>query len=374
MRVAYMLDNATPWNSGIWFHRVKSPTESLMLRGHTVKQFAIGKERPSKEILEWPDVVIFGRTYPDAFNPIEDMKAFKKAGKRVVWDFDDDLWAVEKNNPSVLVSSVYKDQYEGMIREADAITTPSPILAKKVKKLCKGKPVFICPNAINFEDYKERPRVARGDDVFVGYMAASSHYDDMAIAVDAMEILSQKYPNVFFYLYGLTAEPFEAAIYNVRKILQNNLQPEKEEVLKSMLETYDKFKNIRLIHKPFMPPEIHPMILASLDFDIGIAPLVDNEFNHGKSCIKMYEYAATGTCTLSSDVLPYSDEVSYRAKNTVKDWVAKLEKLIVDKPFREKLQMEQSKWVRENRSIEKVGVMWEKACQLPGGLKVSSQS
>jgi glycosyltransferase involved in cell wall biosynthesis len=373
MKIAFFLDSPTPWNSGIWFHRNKTPTEALMTRGHAVRHFAIGRERPTKEILEWPDVVIFGRTYPVGFDPIADMKAFKAAGKRVLWDIDDDFWAVRKSNPSVLVSSSLKDQYEGLIREADGVITPSKVLAKKIQKLCKGKPVYICPNGINYEEYHERPKANRGDDLFIGYMAASSHFEDMPVAIEAIEKLSQKY-NFFFYLYGMTAEPFEAAVYNVRKILSLNLQPEKEVQLKSMLKIYDMIQKTKMIHTPFMPPEIHPSILASRDFDIGIAPLEDNEFNRGKSCIKYYEYGATGTVTLASDVEPYRSEVSYLAKNTVDDWYKKLEKLIVDKEFRNKLQAEQSEWVKKNRSIEAIALPWELACQRPGGLKVLNQS
>jgi len=115
------------------------------------------------------------------------------------------------------------------------------------------------------------------------------------------------------------------------------------------------------------------MLLSRCDFDIGIAPLEDTTFNAGKSCIKYYEYAAVGTVAVTSDVVPYSEEANYRAKNTFKDWYNKLEKLIVDKDFREKIRLQQSEWVRKNRSLEAIGVDWELACQLPGGLKVLNQ-
>lgn len=372
IKIAFFLDSPTPWNSGIWFHRNKTPTEALISRGHAVRHFAIGRERPTQDILDWPDVVIFGRTYPIGFDPIADMKAFKAAGKRVLWDIDDDFWAVAKSNPSVLVSSSLKDQYEGLIRESDGVLVTTKQLGAKIKKFDKKKPVFICPNGINYEEYKERPRLNRGDDLFIGYMAASSHFEDMLVAVEAIEELSKKY-NFFFYLYGMTAEPWEAAAYNVRKIISMNLQPEKELQLRAMVNVYDRIQKTKMIHTPFMPPEIHPSILSSRDFDIAIAPLEDTEFNRGKSCIKFYEYAATGTVTLASDVLPYNTEVKYVAKNTVKDWYNKLEKLIVDKEFRNKLQKEQSDWVKKNRSVDAIALDWEMACQRPGGLKVLNQ-
>jgi hypothetical protein len=51
----------------------------------------------------------------------------------------------------------------------------------------------------------------------------------------------------------------------------------------------------------------------------------------------------------------------------------KLEKLIVDEKFRKELLAKQQKWVRDNRSLEAIGVMWEIACQKEGGLKVLNQ-
>lgn len=371
MRVTMILDNPMPWQSGIWFHRNKTPAECLGSRGHLVKQIVMTPGDVPQKVLDETDTVIFGRSYPVALDPVHWMKTFKKAGKRIVYDIDDDFWQVAKHNPSVLVSNSLKDQYEELIRNCDVVTTPSPVLAKKIKKHFK-KPIVLCPNAINYEEYHDRPRVERGD-LFIGYMAASSHWKDFGVVIDALEQLSEKY-DFYLYLYGLTSEPFESAVYNVNKIFNLRLAPEKDEEFKPMIELFNKIKNLKMIHTPFMPPELHPSILSTRDFDIGICPLEDNEFNRGKSNIKFYEYAATGTCTLASDVHPYSEEVDYRAKNTTKDWYKKLEKLIVDKEFRDKLQKKQSEWVKKNRSIEAVALQWEKACQKPGGLKVLNQS
>ena len=373
----YFLDSARPQYSGIWYHRVRTPTEALKRRGHAVRWVAIGgKLRP--EDVEWPDVVIFGRTYPNEFKPLEDMKKFKNAGKRVLYDIDDDHWAVSPDNPSQLVSNSQKDQYEGMMKMCDGICTPSAILGKKIQKLVK-KPVYICPNGIEFgnEDdvYKERPRKT-DNQITIGYKGASSHWKDLSIIVPAMEQICKKYDNVYFWIYGMAAEPLESAAYTARLIKQNNWRPEQKDYIDAMVEFYDQLRFIRLIHTPFMPPEIHPGILASRDFDIGICPLIDCEFNHAKSCIKFYEYAATGTVTLASDVEPYKSEVDYRAKNTTKDWYDKLEKLITDEEFRKKLQEKQTKWVTENRSVDAIGLDWELACQLPskkGAPKVLNQ-
>jgi len=40
-----------------------------------------------------------------------------------------------------------------------------------------------------------------------------------------------------------------------------------------------------------VPFDAYPMRLAGLRLDIGLAPLIDNEFNHCKSKIKYFEYS-----------------------------------------------------------------------------------
>ena len=368
MKIMFITDTPLAYNSGIWWHRNQIPSEALGKRGHAVKQISMAMSF-TEEQMDWPDVVVFGRAYAQQHDPIKVMREYKKRGKRVLYDMDDDFWAVEKHNPSVLVSNALKDQYEGMIKEADAVITPSRILEKKFKKHFK-KPVFICPNGTN-EEYVERPH--RDDGILkVGYMGAASHWKDLQIIGAVVSELQEKY-DFLFTIYGLTGEPLEAAFYSYRRLLQNNLFPEKNEYYKGALAFEAQLARAKMYHVPFMPPELHPKTLSQVDLDIGLAPLEDNEFNAGKSCVKFYEYASVGTVTLASDVLPYSDEVNYCAKNTHKDWYNKLEKLIVDEKFRKEILAKQQKWVKENRTSEVIGLPWELALQRPGGLKVANQ-
>ncbi len=365
-----MLDTPRAYQSGIWLHRNEIPTTALMKRGHAIKQVAMGNEIP-EQFMEWPDTVIFGRVYATQHDPIKAMRDYKKRGKRVLYDLDDDIWQVAKDNPSHLVSNAMKDQYEGMINEADAIITPSPVLAKKFKKYFKNKPIFICPNGIDPNLYMERPH-NNEETLKIGYMGAASHWKDLQLIGEVISELYKKY-DFLFTIYGLTGEPMEAAMYAYQKELQFNFQPEKNAYMKSALGFYEQLQNTRFWHIPFMPPELHPKTLSLCDLDIGLAPLEDTEFNSGKSNIKFYEYAAVGTVTVASDVLPYNSEVDYVAKNTKKDWYNKIEKLIVDKEFRLKTLEKQQKWVKENRYVDAIGLPWELACQLPSNTKVLNQ-
>lgn len=380
-KIMFICDRPDPYVHGIWFHRIQNPSDALSRRGHAIRQVAIGSEF-KEEFLQWADVVVFGRAYPNEYDPVKWMREFKKRGKRIIYDMDDDFWEIAHDNPSKLVGSALKNQYEGMAQEADIIITPSAVLAKKFKKYFK-KPVFICPNGvdvlaltqgggINPSAYIERPHMNKP--LTIGYAGAASHWKDLQIIGEVLSDLAQKH-DFMFVLYGLTGEPLEAAMYHYQKTLSNNFMPEKNDYYRSALAWYNQLKGIKMQHIPFMPPELHPTILSRADFDIGIAPLEDTVFNSGKSCIKYYEYAAVGTVVLASDVLPYSEEVPYLAKNTKKDWYNKLEKLITDEKFRKELLVKQQDWVKKNRSLEAIGLPWELALQGEGikGLTVANQ-
>lgn len=370
MKIAFILDTPAAYTSGIWFHRNEVPSKLLKSRGHAVTQVPLGKG--NKHVLDWADVAIFGRTYPVQLAVEKMVLECKKAGKRVLYDMDDDFWQVAKDNPSVLVSNTFKDQYEFMIREADDLITPSKILAKKFKKLAKGKKVHICPNCAHPELYSERPREKR-EEVVIGYMGAASHWKDLQVITKALNELYRKY-NFRFDIYGLTSEPLESAMYFMEKSVEMNYPPEKIENFKEALKFYEQIMTMKGRHYPFMPPELHPTVLARCDFDIGLAPLKDTEFNKGKSDIKFQEYVNTGSVCLASKVEPYTNSgVGYFAKDDWRDWYNKLEKLITNKDFREKLYKKQKAWMDKNRDPKKVAIRWELACQKHGGLKVLNQ-
>ena len=370
MKIVMALDTPAAFQSGIWFHRNEVPGMLLQKRGHAVKQIPVGQR--SKEILDWADTVILGRTYPVQLLIEKLVLELKKAGKRLLYDMDDDFWQVAKDNPSALVSNAFKDQYEFLVREVDAIITPSPVLAKKFKKLTRGKPVHICPNCAIPDLYKERPRQER-EGVVIGYMGAASHWKDLQVITKALNELYKKH-TFSFDIYGLTAEPLESAMYFMEKAVNAKYPPEKVENFKEALKFYEQIMTMSGRHYPFMPPELHPSCLSRCDFDIGLAPLTDTEFNKGKSDIKFQEYVNTGTVCLASKVAPYTDSgAGYFAKDNWKDWYKKLEKLITDKKFREELYKKQKAWVDKYRSVDRVGIQWEMACQRPGGLKVLNQ-
>jgi len=356
MKILYLYTCLFPWDSGCWLYRSRIPSAELAKRGHEI-QFIVPGRTIGKQWLDYPDVVIYGvygGTYH--FDPTPSLKEFQKRGVKVVYDLDDDLFTVNPDNPSKAQVKNVGGQVRDLLREADTVTTTTDVLKKKFQKYNRN--VVICPNSIDFSKFGVRKK--KNKELIIGYTGAASHWGDLSLILDVLYQLQKKH-KFTFVLQGMCGRPIVAEVYNYQMILRQNLEPEKNEFYRVALKVYNKLKKLKYVHIPFYPPEMYPAILGQLDIDIGVCALKDNAFNHAKSCIKFYEYAATGTTTIASDVIPYNKEVGYCAKNTIGDWHDKLEKLILDKKFREELLEKQLKWVKRKRDVKKVAEKWELA-------------
>ena len=351
-----MHDSYYYWRNGCWLYRNHFPSKALKNRGHEVKLIILGTELPEQWALDFPDTVVFSRTYN--IDPIQLLRKFKAMGKKIVYEVDDDLWNVNADNPSAAVSTDLKEQYETLMRDADVITTTTEHLAKLIKQKTKKKKVFVCPNAIDNDVWKTRPY--KSDELRIAYEGAASHWKDLMLISEAIVELQKKHKFTFI-VQGMTGAPLVSDLWEYRQMLRMGLQPERKRYFEQAVNWAESIRGINWQHEPFWSPMIYPERLSALDFDIGLAPLLDNKFNRSKSCIKFYEYASVGAVTLASDVLPYKKEVGYLAKNTTKDWYKKLEKLIVDKKFRSKLLFKQSDWVQKHRDLKDIAVLWERA-------------
>lgn len=351
MNISYALQSPYDFKGGCFFYRILMPTEALRTRGHEVK-FFVASNNMDEKFFTFPSVVVYRGTYP--FDPIEQIREFKKRDVLVVYDTDDDYLTVNPGNPFQADAKKVSAQYISLLKEADVVTVATDVLKDRVKRFNKN--VVVVPNSLNFARFKDR--IGDNEKLKIGYSGAASHWEDVSIVLDVIADLQQKY-DFEFIIQGMCGTPLIGEMYTYKYIDREELEPAKRAYYRSALKMYDKLKKTKFVHIPFYPPELFPAILSALNLDIAIAPLRSNKFNEAKSCIKFYESAAIGTACLASDVLPYNKEMKYVAKNTYKDWYKKLERLIKDEKFRKKLADKQWKRVSQVADLTKVVEQWE---------------
>lgn len=356
LRIVAILNSIQEFKSGCFFTRIHVPFMELRERGYEMS-YAILGQMDEKEVLENNDIVVLMRIYNK--DPFKFLYKAKAKGKKVVYELDDDIWAIPPVNPTqnVFKQNIVRKMIEGLMEEADLVTTTTEHLKKVFQKFNKN--VWVCENAINFKMFQEREW--KRDKLRIGWSGSITHYDDLLLVLPVIKDLQEKY-DFEFYLQGICSSPLLSQIYEYGFLKKQGWMPELNEFFTKGLRVYEILKTMKHFqHVPFYPPELYPKILRELDLDIGLCPLVDNQFNRSKSCIKFYEYCSVGTVTIASDVLPYNQEVNYLAKNNYRDWYKKLEKLIEDEELRNQLLNEQRKFVSQNRDIKIVGNRWEAA-------------
>jgi hypothetical protein len=334
----------TETESGCYKWRGAIPAKYLQRRGHNVEVYS---GNPTAHNV--PDVMIFFRAhFVEAIKLVE----FCKRNKiRVVFDTDDALDLVPRQNLNWEVLQPRLPVYDFMLRNADVVTTTTETLASYLRGWNRN--VVVLPNSIDPEEWEPVPRPGG---TRVGWTGSPTHFEDLGIALDVVRDLQKKH-DFTFVMQGLTNDPTIEEFSQILEVRWSKAQWATP-LGKAIRRFLDKMSEIRYEFIPNVPVMEHARKLCELSLDVGVAPLMDHHFNHYKSCIKYYEYAMAGAITVASHVLPYSAEVPITAKNRRESWKEKLEYALTTD--RGPLLEAQRKWILEHRNMEKNVEMWER--------------
>ena len=197
----------------------------------------------------------------------------------LVFEVDDNVFDVAESSPSYKYwypGSPYREFAEMFMRNVDAITTTTQNLADVYSEFNDN--IYVLPNCQDPEDWEDiqRPDRELGRPLIVGWAGSSTHYDDLYLIRRAVKRFLRRYPDATFRVIG-TLPDFLKDVRNV--------------------ELRTDIAKIRDWQKK----------LAYLNFDIGLAPVVDRPFNQGKSSIKWQEYSMLGIPTIASNVGDYQE-------------------------------------------------------------------
>lgn len=182
-------------------------------------------------------------------------------------------------------------------------------------------PIYVLPNC----NEKHLWRFARGtsDYTTLGWSGSITHDKDLEMIMPVLRRVLREYEHVDLQFLG-----------GVRPGTADSFFSEWEPEILNKIYIHGGTTHF----KPF------PERLMSTPFDIGLAPLIDCEFNRCKSHIRWMEYANMGIPTVASPVYPY--HVAVQKTPTIEDgrsgllaadqqeWYDHLTALIEDKQYR----------------------------------------
>lgn len=319
-----------PSGSAVW--RLIDPFKYLRKNGidaHVVSEGGI-----TNEWCEGADVIVL----QNLVDPTMLGRALyyrENKGLKIVADVDD-WWEANSDN-------VYKKTHEvknfGQISEdiatlADMITTTNEHLAGNLYQFNKN--VVVLPNAMDMERWtRGATHRNTSNRIRIGWAGSLTHYDDLAMVASALKRILHEFPQTELVLVGDMR--FRQLFVNVPRV----------EVMLGV------------------PMEAWPHKLHGLRLDIGIAPLVDNEFNRCKSNIKWQEYTIAGVPGVYSPTVYRKGHFEYEKNGLVAEteyaWYLNLRNLIICPPLREEVVYNATGSLNRMYNLERNIVGWIEA-------------
>lgn len=361
-------------NTACNFYRILTPLHKLDEQGHAEVTFVREAQLADPSAVNLAllsDVIVFHRPATETwFNFI---KTCRKHGKLIVSDYDDDpfntsplnpyysqvgveevmwewpdgtrewLWSEDMVSPTgnkifnIERNINHRDMFRLNFKKSDLVSCTTDLLRQEFLKVNKN--VAVLPNCIDFDFWPKAPEMVKKE-VRIGWQGGSSHYEDLYLIKDIIIDTLKKHPNAKFIYFG-----------------DMRFQGLFKDAPQNQIEWH-----------PWVGHATYPYKLALMNLDIGLCPLVDNQFNRNKSAIKWMEYSVMGIATIASNIPPYAPVMENgRDGLLVSDepgqWKDALSELIGNPEKRKALAKNAYDKVYEHHNIETKARLWAEAYQ-----------
>lgn len=283
----------------------------------------------------WADVVVWQTLdFPHSYELWESMKM--RHQKPFLMEIDDYFMDVPPTNeahdqyrPGTMRSQVALEQ----MRHSDAIVVSTPYLKELYKDYHDR--IYVVPNSIDFSEWKGL-ETKRHDRLRIGWIGGGTHSADLEMVQPVIDELTQKYKDVWFYcIHGCP------------------------QVYKTMPKVYWT--------KRWAKINLYPKFMASYKFDIGIAPLEDNNFNRGKSNLRYLEYSALKLPSVSSPLPDFVRSIEQGKTgflaSDLEAWKQHLEELIQNEGLRRDMGKKAYQNIHDNFNVTKTANLYRHILQ-----------
>lgn len=332
--IAYRGDRA-----GCWFYRLHAPLRALskntVSRENKFDIFITGTI--SKDHFESKkfDIALLQRQYsPDVYNAVAKMQA---KGTKLIYEIDDDMFHIPDWNPAAKVinnTSVQKNVRE-FVKLCDAVFVSTQQLKDIYSEFNNN--IYVLENAIDRSVIVSAQKNTVKP--VVCWQGSATHTRDLEVARKSMEALALNQDIILKMWCGFkrSDDGEKSPVFDI----------EGAEII------------------PLVPFEAFYQMFSQMGISVGLAPLVANTFNKGKSNLKFLEYTVQDAVTVASNFGPYKDTIEDGVTGILvsdnRDWYDKVIQVTEDKDLYQKLLSNAKELLNDKYDIEKTWVNWDSA-------------
>lgn len=331
--------------TGCGYYRIRLPYDYMAKHGIDARYASDGK---SLEDNDFPIVVAQRMGYPGF--ELQWLKMWRD--HKLVWETDDDLWSIDPTNTRavrVFTPDLLR-AVENCASTAHMVTVSTEALGDVLRKLNVN--VHVIPNHVDEGLFHVERK--RADQLTIGWAGGDSHVRDLAMIARPLRRFLERNPKVELHVIGA----------DYRDVLKVPHQPHfyLNDLGQQRYCTGSGGTGADARHSGWSTKLID--YYQTLDFDIGLAPLVSSRFNRSKSHIKALEYAALGIPVIASDEPPYHDFVIDGVTGFLvsrdHEWDLRLRDLVHDDAMRESMGAKAREHAQQF-SIKEGWRLWETA-------------
>lgn len=237
-------------------------------------------------------------------------------------------------------NSRYRQVVNQSMRWADGMIVSTPHLKDLYSRFNEN--IHLVENSMDFKgDSKyvgwDTVSVRKHRGIRIGWIGGRSHFADLMMVAPALRAILEKFPQVTLCL------------------VNSAIKPSCE--IQGIPYPFEGLENVHYVDRSVAINRF-PAFMASFGFDIGIAPLVDCNFNRSKSNLRWLEYSALKIPCVATDISHFSQSVKNGVDgvlikdNDLQQWKNALEKMIVDVPFRQEIGRQAYKRVKKDFNVK----------------------
>ncbi len=221
------------------------------------------------------------------------------------------------------------------LRAADGLIVSTPFLRSVYLQFNQN--INVIENSLDL-DVWDKCEIKKHKYLRIGWIGGRTHIQDLLMVAPVIKELVREFPHVWFYVVN------SALKYYARHMGEPY-------VFEDTPNVYYTDKGVTI--------NLYPRFMSHFKFDIGIAPLIDCNFNRAKSNLRWLEYSALKVPTVATKISHFEETITPRhdgllvPSNDLQGWKDSLKTLITEESTRRQIGRNAYATVKKKFNVRK---------------------